>query len=177
MGKYKLFTNYFILLFGFYLVFTACNNSSAPLLTQPLGDVSDITNVTVSKLGESEIDQLTTVSKLPVDACNETDKNIACSIIASQILKWGWGFCENDEATLHAKVPKVQVELIVDGIRIPDDLIYQRDETYNRQQLAYCHTWSIKLSNWESGSTVRLENRNNLSPLVPQYNIFVLNVE
>jgi hypothetical protein len=79
--------------------------------------------------------------------------------------------------TLRASTPGALVELLVDGEQIPDDLVYQQDETYERQQNAYCHTWTIKLSNWSSGVRVRLENRARAGSLPAQHNVFLIEVQ
>jgi hypothetical protein len=177
MRKYQLVDYLIIMLFGLCLVVSGCNKSTSPLPTQPVGEFSDIKNVTVSRPNEVDIDQLTSINKLPGEACTINDEAKVCSISTSQIIKWGWGICVNDEASLRAVIPNAQVELIVNGIRIPDYIIYQRDETNDRPKNPYCHTWSIKLENWQNGSTVRLENWAFTSQLGPQNNVFVLNVK
>jgi hypothetical protein len=154
---------------------TACSSQTSQL--EPTGNISDIKNVTISKPEKTEIDILPTISKLPADSCTTTDEGKTCSINRDQAIKWGWGFCENDETTLRSNAPTAQVELLVNNIRIPDNLIYQRDETYNRQQNAYCHTWFVKFNEWQSGSTVRLENKTKAGSLGTQHNVFVINVK
>ncbi len=155
------------------ILISACNNRAS----QPAGSVSEINGVTVSKLNETEVDQLLTVSKLPAQDCTQTSTSKICTIEPSQVLKWGWGLCANDAATLRSKVSQTQVELIVDSVRILKDMIYQRDEIYDRQENAYCHVWLIKLNRWQSGSTVKLENKATTSVFDTQRNIFVMNVK
>jgi tetratricopeptide (TPR) repeat protein len=140
-------------------------------------DITQVKNVTVSIPDEVEIDQLLSISALPDEDCTVTKEDKACSISPNQAIKWGWGFCENDATTLHSKVSTAQVDLIVDNVRIPHNLIYQQEKTYNRQQNAYCHIWLIKLSDWQSGSTVRLENRARISIFDTHKNIFLMNVQ
>lgn len=155
----------------------ACGNSSLPFAPLPAGNVADILNVRVSTPNETEIDELPTISQLPVSTCTRTAEKTTCTISADQPIKWGWGFCDNDAAALRVAVPNAQVILLVDNVRIPGDLIYQRDEVYDRQEHRYCHTWFIKLDNWVGGSSVRLQNRAQAGDVLPQVNTFVVDVE
>jgi hypothetical protein len=116
-------------------------------------------NVYVSKPNDQEIDQLTTLNILPPGSCSDTQQGKTCVLKANQVIKWGWGFCENDAQTLKSNLSKVEVELLVDGNMVPGALIYQRDEVYDRNENAYCHVWVVKLSDWRSSATVKLENR------------------
>lgn len=162
---------------GAVIVLAACLQPPLPPPTLPAGDVSTIRDVMIAKPDPSEMDHLTTISTLPAETCTQNKDGKVCSIDSGQEIKWGWGFCEDDEATLQSEVPDAQVELIVDGVKIPSSLIYQRDEVYERPRSGYCHTWSIKLSNWQAGSSVRLENRATAGSLRPQSNVFVMNVQ
>ena len=168
---------FLLLLTGFASFLAACIPSQSPLPTLPVGNVSDIINVTVSTPDSFEIDQLPTLSKLPDDACTKTKEGKNCTIDANQAIKWGWGFCKNSESALQSAVAKAEVQLVVDDVRIPPDLIYQRDEVYDRKSVSYCHTWFIKLSDWQRGSTVRLENRNVANVLGSRTNVFIINVK
>ena len=69
------------------------------------------------------------------------------------------------------------VGLIIDKLAIPDSLIYQRNETYQREQQPYCHVWTVKLSNWRPNTTVTLANRNSVPDLSAQQNTFTIQVK
>ncbi|OGF57549.1 MAG: hypothetical protein A2Z21_05820 [Candidatus Fraserbacteria bacterium RBG_16_55_9] len=140
-------------------------------------DTAQISGVAVARLTDSEVDRLPTLSKLSAEACSETTKGKSCLISRDVDLKWGWGFCDNDAESLQSGVRAARVELIVDDVRIPSDLIYERDETYDRVQNAFCHVWLVKLTEWESGATVRLENWATTPSLGEQDNLFVVNVK
>ena len=116
-------------------------------------------NVVVSKLAGSEVDQLPTIFRLPEHSCLINNGDAMCSINPNQPIRWGWGFCRHDRETLSTDMPRTQVDLFVEQIRVPDALVYQRDETYNRERFGYCHTWLIKLSDWKRGTTIRLQSK------------------
>ncbi len=165
-----------LMLTSFVSILAAC--TSPPPSPLPEGNVSDIKNVRVSRPDPAEMDQLTTLSRLPEGACTSTKDGKDCTIDANQALKWGWGFCKNSEAALQSAVKKAQVELIVDGVKIPGDLIYQHDDVYDRKVTPYCHTWLIKLSDWNAGSKVKLESRHYVPGVIgPKTNVFVVTVK
>ena len=147
------------------------------LPSQPVGNVSDITGVTVSKLTDTESNQLPRFSDLSPESCGEkTSEGTPCTIKADQVVQWGWGLCEPSETLLHLKAAIAHVELIVDNVRLPDELIYQHDVTIKDRPNPYCHGWMIKLTQWQSGHTIRLENRAKL--LLSRYgNVFLISVQ
>jgi len=151
--------------------------SSTPMVVTASVGIPPSQNVVVSKPTDQEMEDLLTLSRLPAGSCSEMQDEKTCSIAMGQAIKWGWGFCEDDPETLEAKLSTARVELLVDGSDVPEALIYQRDEVYDRSENAYCHVWMVKLSNWRSGATVRLENRASFSSLDSTSNVFVIQVE
>jgi len=161
----------FSLLFG---LVCACSD----LRFQSPESIAAIDGVTVSTLAETEADRLPTISKLPVQDCTQTEASKTCIIEPNQALKWGWGLCANSHVMRRFNVLFAQVKLMVDNVRIPDDLIFQRDETYERTEMAYCHVWLIKLDSWQKGSIIQLENSGKTSPFsVQNNNTFVMQVK
>lgn len=134
-------------------------------------------NVIVSKPSDQEMEELPTLSKLPAGSCKETERERICVVAPEQAIRWGWGFCENDAEMLEAKKSELEIVLLVDGATVPETLIYQRDRVHNRTETPYCHTWTIKLSDWHSGTTVTLENRASLSFFKATSNVFVIQVK
>ena len=147
------------------------------LPSQPVGNVSNIKSVTISKLTETEANQLPRFSDLSPETCGEkSSEGTPCTIKADQVIRWGWGLCEPNEMFMHFKAAIAQVELIVDNVRLPDELIYQYDVTIKDRPNPYCHGWMIKLTQWQSGNTIRLENRAKL--IFPKFNnVFLISVQ
>lgn len=143
----------------------------------PIGNIESIKNVTVSKPADSEMNSLLTISKLPAENCYQDGSKKTCTIDPEQAIKWGWGFCENDKKTLAYKTANTQIELVVDNVRLPEEVIFERDETYDRNENSYCHTWFTKLSNWQQKQTIRLENKAVILGLPTANNVFVMHVK
>jgi hypothetical protein len=138
-----------------------------------------MTSVRVSRPDEQALAETVFISQLPEGTCVAANEGNVCSLPPAQIIKWGWGFCAENIESLENLLTNAQVELWVNNTLVPDVLIYQRNEIYEREENSHCHTWNIKLSNWQSGSSVRLENKANVpgADFGLQNNIFIINVQ
>jgi hypothetical protein len=173
-------TSFILYIVGLFATIVACGNASqnnAQYLATTSATSAETQNVVVSKPSKQEMDELLTLSKLPTESCSDTQQGKTCLIQADQAIKWGWGFCKNEPSALNTALSKVEVGLFVDGEKIPENLIYQRDEEYDRSTNAYCHVWIVKLSNWRSGASIKLENRAVASILDTDRNEFLIKVE
>lgn len=90
------------------------------------------------------------------DEFSEGGVKSVCTFKA-QSINWGMGFCRNDISTLQADVKSTNVNLFIEGVQVSEDTIFMREETYDRQQNKYCHTWLVILANWKIGSHVSLK--------------------
>lgn len=170
----KLITNIAVALCLFCMQIAACSNQH--LRSHPEGGDQEVNGVVVSKLTKSEVDSLPFLTNVPGGSCTRTPERMICSINPDEAINWGAGFCVDNPATLHSAVSFTKVELIVNNNRISESLIFQRNETYLRQRLGYCHVWLVKLSNWRSRRKVTLESRR-WSPLDGEtYEIATVNV-
>jgi hypothetical protein len=171
-----------LIVISFFLVtfiLAACINTPAAPLTQVATATSPdaFVNVMISKPTDKEMETLPTISRLTPTLCTGSDSTKVCTFSSDQAIKWGWGFCENDAEKLHQSVSFAKVDLIIDELAIPDSLIYQRNETYKREQQPYCHVWIVKLSNWRPSTTITLTNRNSILDHSAQQNTFTIEVK
>src|SRR5687767_1224422 len=101
---------------AFAICLLAACNKEPEIFSTPAGDLAEIDGVTVSRPEESELDQLkfmTAIRRESPDACTVSGSEETCSIDASEKLKWGWGFCANDQKTLEKLLEDAQVQLLV----------------------------------------------------------------
>lgn len=82
--------------------------------------------------------------------------NSKCSFKA-QPINWGMGFCRDDINTLQSDVGNTTVSLIVEGVQVPENKVFMRAETYERQRNKYCYTWLVILTDWSFTNNVSLK--------------------
>jgi hypothetical protein len=101
-------------------------------------------------------EKLDSIQGLYEKLCNKVGNVSECQFKPNTQIKWGLGFCENSPVELKKRIESTNPKIFVDLKLVSKNLISEQDEYYEWSEYKYCHTWSVKLSNWKAGKIITI---------------------
>ncbi len=110
-------------------------------------------NVTVSYMSPQNLESIwkrTSFRDLTAPGIQTYDVNV----YSTDKLRWAFEWCATDSARLQEILRPLSVDLLIDNIVVSETAIVEDDKTSSSGWK--CHYWTVALTDWRRGSTVKL---------------------